>query len=133
MSGPRALVADDSRVMRKIIVRMVGAVGFDCIEAGSGEEALDCAETALGTGGLELVLVDWHMPGMSGVDMVRRLRADDRFDSVRIVMVTSESEIARIDEALAAGVDEYLMKPFDEDSLDEKLNLLGLFDPLEEP
>ncbi|HTX01705.1 MAG TPA: response regulator [Acidimicrobiales bacterium] len=122
----RAVVADDSRLMRRIIVRMVASMGFECIEAEDAEQAIDRAETALDTGGLALVLADWHMPGMSGVDLVRSLRSNDRFDGVRLVMVTSESEIARIDEALAAGADEYLMKPFGEEDLADKLGLLGL-------
>lgn len=129
MSNSRCcLVVDDSRMMRRVLVGMATKMGFDCVEANDGSEAIEVAEHAIERGDLTLVLSDWHMPGMSGIDFVRHLRSEPRFDSVRVLMVTSEAEISSIDEALSAGVDEYLMKPFDSEGLAAKLDMLGLFD-----
>jgi two-component system chemotaxis response regulator CheY len=124
------VVVDDSRVMRRIIVRMVTSMGFEPLEATDGRNAIDVIEAALLTGPVDLVLADWKMPVMDGVTLIRHLRGDSRFDRVRIVMISSETEISRIDEALAAGADEYLMKPFDQAGLADKLHLV-VIDPLD--
>jgi two-component system chemotaxis response regulator CheY len=128
MSAMRALVVDDSRVMRKIIVRSLTRLGFECLEAGDGEEAVGVVETEPGKNPVDLLVVDWNMPNMNGIELVEYMRSTERFDQLRIVMATSESEIGRLDEALLAGADEYLMKPFDEAALADKLVILGLLD-----
>lgn len=120
------MIVDDSRVMRRIISRMVGSLGFSCVEAGDGQAAIDLIESSLVEQVPDVVLTDWHMPGCDGLELVRRLRGDPRLDGLRIVVITSESEIDRVEEALAAGADEYLMKPFDEAALEAKLSMLGL-------
>jgi two-component system chemotaxis response regulator CheY len=120
---------DDSKVMRRILLGIVRSLGFEGLEAADGHEAIDVIKAALESGGLDLVLTDWNMPGMDGLDLIRHLRTDGGFDGLQIIMVTSESEITRVEEALASGADEYLMKPFDGDSLADKLGLLGLLDP----
>jgi len=119
----RALVIDDSRAMRMILARILKEVGFDVLEAGHGKEAL---ERLKGTRPPELLMVDWNMPVMDGLALIKAVRADRAYDAARIMMVTTESEIGRVAEALRAGADEYMMKPFSRDAVVEKLLLLGL-------
>ena len=118
-----AFVVDDSRVMRRLLGNLLSGAGYTLGEAGSGEEALRIVATAPPPA---LFLVDWNMPGMSGLDLVKALRADPRYHASRIVMVTTETAIGRMNEALGEGADEYLMKPFLREALLEKLRILGL-------
>ena len=122
----RVLVVDDSRTMRLRMRQMLRSMSFDVLEAEDGTDALELVEGCLSSDLPQALLVDWNMPGMTGIDLVRQLRSDTRFDDVRLMMVTSESEIERVHEALSAGVDEYLMKPFTPDQLAEKLEMLEL-------
>jgi two-component system chemotaxis response regulator CheY len=120
----RAIVVDDSRAMRLILKRIVGQIGFEVFEAEDGQAALDL----LGT--LDplpnLALVDWNMPNMNGLEFVTAVRADPRFREMTLVMVTTESEQSQIVRALAAGAHEYVIKPFTQGAMVEKLALLGL-------
>jgi two-component system chemotaxis response regulator CheY len=118
----RALVIDDSTAMRSILARMLRELGFEVLQAGNGREAIDRLETS---GGVDLALVDWNMPEMDGLEFVRRVRATGPGE-IRLVMVTSEVEAGRMALALAEGADEYVMKPFNRQVLEEKLGLLGL-------
>ncbi len=118
-----ALVVDDSRAVRLIIAKILRELGIEVIEAGNGVEAL---EQVSRNPDLELLLVDWNMPEMNGIDFIRAIRSDRAYDSMRILMVTSESQGAQIHMALAAGANEYLMKPFNKDVLVAKLNLLDV-------
>ena len=114
---------DDSRAIRALFKRLLVGHGFEVHEAGNGREGLDrLAE--LGT--VDLVLVDWNMPVMDGLQFIRAVRADRAQERVRLVMVTSEAEPARIARALMAGADEYAVKPLTSDGLCEKLELVGL-------
>lgn len=118
-----ALVVDDSKVMRRLLRSLLQGVGYAVDEAESGEAAV----TRLGERPPPaLLLVDWNMPGMTGLDLVRILRADPRYAHSRIVMVTTETSVARMTEALMQGADEYLMKPFVREALIEKLRMLDL-------
>lgn len=121
----KALVVDDSRAMRRIIARLLVELGFEVHEAATGLEALALAEKV---DGLSVVLLDWNMPEMDGRQLLERLRADERFTDLPVMMVTTESEMEQVEVALNAGASEYLMKPFDRQALLEKLLLLG-FDP----
>lgn len=120
----RAIVIDDSRAMRLILRRIVGQLGFDVIEAEDGRAALDTlnAESEVPN----LALVDWNMPNMNGLEFVTAVRADSRFKDMTLVMVTTESEQSQIVRALAAGAHEYVIKPFTQGAMLEKLALLGL-------
>jgi two-component system, chemotaxis family, chemotaxis protein CheY len=118
-----ALVVDDSRAVRMIIGKILRDVGIEAIEAGNGVEAL---EQVRRHPDLELLLVDWNMPEMNGIDFIHAIRSNRAYDSVRILMVTSESQGAQVHRALAAGANEYLMKPFNKDILVAKLNLLDV-------
>lgn len=119
----RALVVDDSRAMRAMVARMLRQHDFEVIEVEHGGQALEW----LGQNGpVEVALVDLYMPEVDGVEFVRRVRADARYAAMRILMVTSESELARVALLLESGADEFLMKPFAADAIESKLQLLGL-------
>lgn len=119
----RAIVIDDSRAVRRILSGLLRELGFEPSEAGDGAQAL----LTLGElGPIDLALVDWNMPVLSGIDFVRVVRQNQRYASMRIVMVTTESDIEHVQTALTAGADEFVMKPFTKDVLLEKLALLGL-------
>src|ERR671921_2901821 len=120
----RAIVVDDSRAMRLILRRIVGQLGFEVIEAEDGRAALDALAALDGVP--ELALVDWNMPNMNGLEFVTTARADPRLREMSLVMVTTESEQSQIVRALAAGAHEYVIKPFTEGAMIEKLALLGL-------
>jgi two-component system chemotaxis response regulator CheY len=119
----QALVVDDSRAMRAILSRLLDGLGFDVAQAGDGQEALE----VLG-GGVrpDVILVDWNMPVMDGLTFIKQCRAHDDYRDIVLMMVTTESEQAQIVRALAAGAHEYVIKPFTEDVIAEKLALLGL-------
>jgi two-component system chemotaxis response regulator CheY len=119
----RALVVDDSRAVRMIIGQILREIGMEVFEAANGIEALEQLKR---NPDLDLLLVDWNMPQMNGIDLVRAIRADRAFDAARILMVTSESQGEQVMQALQAGANEYLMKPFNKDILVAKLNLLDV-------
>ena len=122
----RAIIIDDSRVMRGIIRRILIGYGFEVSEAGHG---LDALEQLKGRQAPELALVDWNMPEMNGIDFVVQIREDHDFDSMAIVMVTTESEASQMTRALDSGANDYLMKPFSKEALQEKLAGLGFYEP----
>jgi two-component system chemotaxis response regulator CheY len=118
-----ALVVDDSRAMRMVLHRIVSSLGFDVVEAGNGQEALD----AVDAGPIpDIALVDWNMPVMDGLEFVTTVRSRPELRGVTLMMVTTESEHGQIVRALAAGAHEYIIKPFTPDAIAEKLALLGL-------
>ena len=118
----RALVIDDSRAMRAILRKYLRSLYFEVEEAGNGLEALARLREL---GPVDLVLVDWNMPGMDGLEFTRSLRATPEYQDVRVMMVTSETDVSRMVLALEAGVDEYVMKPFTRGVISEKVGLLG--------
>src|SRR3954452_5169880 len=117
----RAVVVDDSKAMRAVLVRMLTSCGYeDIIEATNGVDAFRAIRD---NGSPDVVLVDWIMPEMSGIEFIRRARNSGLLDEASVVMVTSETAIDKVAEALESGADEYLMKPFTRDALLEKLEL----------
>jgi two-component system chemotaxis response regulator CheY len=120
----RALVIDDSRAVRMIIGAILRELSMEVLEAANGLEAL---EQLRQNPDVDLVLVDWNMPAMNGLDFIRAVRADPAYAGLRILMVTTEAEGAQVTRALNAGANEYLMKPFTRDVLVAKLNLLDVF------
>jgi two-component system chemotaxis response regulator CheY len=119
----RGIVVDDSRSMRAIISRQLRELGFEVEEAASGREALAKLHEDPAA---DLILLDWNMPEMDGFEVLTLIRSEPGYKNVRVMMVTTESEMSRVSEALDAGANEYLMKPFDREALAEKLVLLGL-------
>jgi len=120
----RAMVIDDSRAMRLILSRIAGQLGFEVSEAANGKDALEMLAAAENPP--ELALVDWNMPVMNGLEFVTAVRADPRYRTMALMMVTTEGEQSQIVRALAAGAHEYVIKPFTPDAIVEKLALLGL-------
>ena len=117
------LVIDDSLAMRSLLRRILNGSGFEVIEAGDGIEALECLRQG---DNIEAILVDWNMPGMNGYEFVCTVRAIEAYRDLPMMMVTAEAELEQVAKALAAGADEYVMKPFTRDAVLEKLNLLGI-------
>ena len=118
----RALIIDDSTAMRVLLRRMLNEEGYEVIEAKNGREAIECLKTY---GTPDIALVDWNMPEMNGLDFVRAVRRELGERQVLLMMVTTESETSQMVRALAAGANEYLMKPFTKEALLEKLAMLG--------
>ncbi len=120
----KALVIDDSRAMRTMLKKMVLELGYDVVEAEHGRDALDRLEEQAGDVGF--ALIDWNMPVMDGLTFVRSVRDERRWDRLRLMMVTSETNPRHVYEALKAGADEYAMKPVTREVIREKLGLLGI-------
>jgi two-component system chemotaxis response regulator CheY len=119
----QALVIDDSRAMRLILTRMLTEMGCHVAEAANGREGLAQLDAGLLP---DVVLVDWNMPEMSGIEFVEAVRRPPYSSTSRLMMVTTETEVLQVARALDAGADEYVMKPFTKESIAEKLQLLGL-------
>lgn len=119
----RALVVDDSRPIRRIESEILTQLGFETADANNGKEALARLQTEPLP---DVVLVDWNMPEMDGLEFVTTVRQDARYSGVVLLMVTTETETEQMLRALRAGADEYLMKPFQRDGLVEKLRLAGV-------
>lgn len=118
----RALVVDDSRVMRSMLRRSLEKHGFDVVEAENGRDALERLTLIRIP---DLALVDWNMPEMTGIELVAELRRDPNYDAMLVMMVTTETEPEQVQRAMDAGANEYVMKPFSKEVLDDKLALLG--------
>jgi two-component system chemotaxis response regulator CheY len=118
----RALIVDDSRFVRGYLRNLLEEKGIECEEAADGKLGLDRLH---GDHVFDLVLLDWNMPVMDGLDMLKELRSEG-FNGIKVMMVTTEAENDFIVRALDAGADEYLMKPFNDEALNEKLAMLGL-------
>jgi two-component system chemotaxis response regulator CheY len=119
-----ALVIDDSRAIRMILGRTLNRFGYEVCSAANGREALDMiGQQDLA---LSVILVDWNMPEMNGLDFVKTIRADPRYSEVPLMMVTTETEIEQMYRALEAGANEYVMKPFTDEVIADKLRLLGV-------
>lgn len=119
----RALIIDDSKAMRSILGRMLRGLDFEVVEAANGREALEQLQVR---GKFDIALVDWNMPEMNGFEFIRAVRADQMYDGVLLMMVTTETEMGNVVRALAAGANEYVMKPFTQDVILEKLRIFGM-------
>lgn len=119
---PFCLAVDDSPLIRSIHRHMLERMGLTAAEAGDGEAALAlCAETMP-----DLILLDWNMPVLNGIEFLRRLRILPDGRHPKVVLCTMETDLEHIGEAMAEGADEYIMKPFDLRILAGKLNAVGI-------
>jgi two-component system chemotaxis response regulator CheY len=116
------LVVDDSRVIRMVARRILEQIGFEIAEAGDGREALVACQKHMP----DAILLDWNMPVMSGIDFLRELRRCNGGDAPVVVLCTTENDISHIQEAIAAGANEYIMKPFDREIIEAKFSQAGL-------
>jgi two-component system chemotaxis response regulator CheY len=119
----KALVVDDSRAVRMILSKTLKEIGFEVREAANGREALAVIESEKAA--VTLVLADWNMPEINGLELVKQLRQQPDLSSLVVVMVTTETELDQMVAALEAGANEYIMKPFTKDILIEKLQMVG--------
>jgi two-component system, chemotaxis family, chemotaxis protein CheY len=106
----KLIVADDSRMVRGIVAKVVESMGHEAVPAANGREALERLE-ADGQN-IRLVLLDWNMPFVNGMEVIKKMRGDDRFKKIPVLMVSTESEDEKIQEAIQAGAQGYLTKPF---------------------
>lgn len=116
--------------MRSILCRILRRAGYaEVIEASNGQEALDALDLLSPEASPDVALVDWNMPVMNGLELVIAMRKNTGWRRIAIVMVTTENEQSNVVRALAAGAHEYLIKPFDEAALLDKLAILGFGQP----
>jgi two-component system, chemotaxis family, chemotaxis protein CheY len=114
----RFLVVDDSSTMRRIIINTLNKLGYeDIVEAGNGREGMD----KLGEGKVDVIVTDWNMPEMSGIDFIRNVRSQAATKDVPVLMVTTNAAKDDIVEALKVGVNSYVVKPFTPDTMKEKI------------
>lgn len=116
------LVVDDSKVVRMVAKKIIEQLGFEIREAADGEAALAACRDAMP----DVILLDWNMPVMNGLDFLRALRAGEGGGGPLVVFCTTENDLGHINEALGAGADEYVMKPFDGDIIHAKFAQIGL-------
>ena len=115
----KALVVDDSMTIRRIVVKALQLVGIsDVVEAADGTEAV----AACGTNQFTVILMDWNMPKMSGIDALKAIRSSG--NKTPVIMVTTEAEKSRVVEAIKSGANNYLIKPFSPEQLAEKVKLV---------
>ena len=117
----QCLVVDDSSVVRKVVRRIMEGLEFTVSEAEDGAQALDFCRKAMP----DLILLDWSMPVMDGVEFLAQLRQGEGGDRPKVVFCTTENDVAQIAKAMRAGADDYLMKPFDRDLVEAKLQEVG--------
>ena len=116
------LTVDDSKVVRKVIIKMLGELNIEAREAENGQVALEECNKKMP----DFILLDWNMPVMNGLEFLKIFRSNKSNDNVVIIFCTTENELSKIQEALSNGVNEYIMKPFDADVLKNKLIQTGI-------
>jgi two-component system, chemotaxis family, chemotaxis protein CheY len=122
----RALVIDDSKSAREILGDILREIGFDVLKAKDAREGMTILAEIKSA---DIVLVDWFMPGMSGLEFIHAVRANPDYSQVPLMMVTTETEMPQVVLALEAGANEYVMKPVTREMILEKLQLLGVTIP----
>jgi two-component system chemotaxis response regulator CheY len=122
----RALVVDDSRATRMILRKILESVGFEVEQAENGRVALELLQSWVPYDVPDLALVDWNMPEMNGLELIEVVRELQDFDSMKIIMCTTETEVSQMTLAMLAGANEYVMKPFTADTIVKKMELIGL-------
>ena len=118
-----ALVINDCNVTRAVLVHLLRQLGYQIVEAANGREALERLREMPKP---RVVVVDWSMPEMDGLDFIRTVRAQPAYEDVPILMATTETDLSYVARALEAGANEYVMKPFSKRMIRDKLALLGV-------
>lgn len=119
---PSCLIVDDSKVVRKLARRMIEPMGFTIEEAEHGQDALDKCQASKP----DFILLDWYMPVMNGLEFIKAFRALPGADAAKVIFCTTENNPEHIMEAVMAGANEFVMKPFDEEILKSKMSQVGL-------
>ncbi|WNJ99152.1 response regulator [Thalassospiraceae bacterium LMO-JJ14] len=120
----RCLIVDDSKVIRMVARKIIQEIGLDTEEASDGHEALESCDKTIP----DAILLDWRLPGMTGIELLRALRGKPGGETPVIIFSTTEDDTDHINEALAAGASDYILKPFDSESIRAKFLQLGLVD-----
>ena len=119
------LIVDDSKIVRKVVRRIIETLGFTTIlEAENGKEAVEQTRANK----VDVIILDWNMPVMDGMECMKAIRADLSIDQPKIIFCTTENEFTKIQMAMMNGADEYVMKPFDEAIIAGKLSQLGIIE-----
>jgi two-component system chemotaxis response regulator CheY len=118
------LVVDDSKIVRKVVRKIVENLGFEALEAEDGKIALAQVQARP----VDVIILDWNMPVMDGLECMRAIRADAAIVQPKIIFCTTENEFEKIQTAIGAGADEYVMKPFDEEIIAGKMRQLGIIE-----
>lgn len=116
------LIVDDSKVIRKVARRILEELNFEIREAVDGQDALNSCKEVMP----DVVLLDWNMPVMNGLDFLKTLRSTPGGDAPIVVFCTTENDMSHISAAINAGADEYIMKPFDREIIEAKFAQVGL-------
>lgn len=116
------LVVDDSKVIRKVARRILEELSFEVEEAVDGQDALDACNRNMP----DVVLLDWNMPVMDGLEYLKAIRAQDNIEQPVVVFCTTENDMSHIRTAIEAGANEYIMKPFDREIIEAKFTQVGL-------
>lgn len=116
------LIVDDSKVVRMVARRILEDLDFSILEAEDGQQAMDVCNKGMP----DVVLLDWNMPVMNGIDFLRELRKTEGGDAPIVVFCTTENDMAHIREAISAGANEYIMKPFDRAIIEAKFSQVGV-------
>jgi two-component system chemotaxis response regulator CheY len=119
-----AMVVDDSRTIRKLLSHTLKELGYEVSEAENGRAALDALNASAAP--VNVILTDWNMPEMNGLEFLKQVRGDEKFQQIPVIMVTTETEMEHMVMAMEAGANEYVMKPFTADILTDKLRIAGL-------
>lgn len=122
MANRTCLIVDDSKIVRKVMRKIIEPLGYAILEAEDGQKALD----AFKEGAIDLIMLDWNMPIMNGMECMQAVRARADITQPKIVFCSTENDFSKIQEAMQSGADEYVMKPFDEEIIRGKLEQLGL-------
>ncbi len=117
----KALVVDDSKAIRQIERKYLEELGFEVLEAEHGKEALEVLNEHPD---VSLILLDWHMPVMNGYEFLKVLRSNPKYQDIKVMMVTTENQQKSVIDAIMAGANEYLMKPFDKEMLETKIRFI---------
>lgn len=115
----RIMSVDDSNATRRFIQNAVDVLGFEFLEAADGKQGIEVLEKE--NGNIDLILLDWNMPVMNGLEMLENIKADDRFKEIPVTMVTTEIERHKVVEAVGKGAKNYVMKPFSQEDLIAKI------------
>lgn len=116
------LIADDSKVIRLLLSKIIGNMGFDVIEAEDGEDVVELCQLKEP----DLVIMDWQLPVLDGIDALYKIRDMRLSRQPKVIFCSSYNDLARIEQAIEGGADDYIIKPFDEDIVASKLSILGL-------
>lgn len=119
---PKCLIADDSKIIRMLLAKIMNNLNFETFEAEDGEEVVELCQIRE----TELIIMDWRLPVLEGIDALYKIRNIKKIKQPKVIFCSSLTEVEKIKEALDGGADDYIMKPFDEEIIYSKLAILGL-------